>query len=50
MGTYEVIDHTADVGIVVRAASLPELFETAAEGMFSFIVDPAGVENRAWLE
>jgi SHS2 domain-containing protein len=50
VGTYEVIDHTADVGIVVRAASLPELFETAAEGMFSFIVDPAGVENRAWLE
>jgi SHS2 domain-containing protein len=50
MGTYEVIDHTADVGIVVRAATLPELFETAAEGMFSFIVDPAGVENRAWLE
>lgn len=50
MGTYEVIDHTADVGIVVRAATLPDLFETAAEGMFSFIVDPAGVENRAWLE
>jgi SHS2 domain-containing protein len=50
MGTYEVIDHTADVGIAVRAATLPELFETAAEAMFSFIVDAASVESRAWLE
>lgn len=50
MGSFEEIDHTADVGIVARAATLPELFETAAEGMFSFIVDPASVENHAWLE
>jgi SHS2 domain-containing protein len=50
MGTYEVIDHTADVGIVARAASLPELFETAAEALFAFIVEPGSVENRAWLE
>ncbi|MDR7518384.1 MAG: archease [Armatimonadota bacterium] len=50
MGEYEVIDHTADVGITVRATSLHDLFETAAEGMFSFIVDPTSVENRAWLE
>jgi SHS2 domain-containing protein len=50
MGTYEVIDHTADVGIAVRGATLPELFETAAEAMFAFIVDAGSVESRAWLE
>jgi len=50
MGEFEVIDHTADVGIVVRAATLRNLFETAAEGMFSFLIDPMIVENRAWRE
>jgi SHS2 domain-containing protein len=50
MGAYEVIDHTADVGIVVRASTLPELFETAAEGMCAFLIDPLTVENRAWRE
>jgi SHS2 domain-containing protein len=50
MGTFEVFDHTADVGIVAHASTLPELFEAAAEGMFSLIVDGASVENRAWVE
>lgn len=50
MRGFEVIDHTADVGIVARAPTLPELFEVAAEGMFSFMIDPATVENRAWHE
>jgi SHS2 domain-containing protein len=50
MGEFEVINHTADVGIVVRAATLPDLFETAAVGMFSFLIDPLSVENRAWRE
>lgn len=50
MGEFEVIDHTADVGIVVHASTLPELFETAAAGMFAFLIDPLTVENRAWRE
>jgi SHS2 domain-containing protein len=50
MGTFETIEHTADVGIVAYGATLPELFETVAEGMFSFIVDAATVESRAWME
>jgi SHS2 domain-containing protein len=49
MGTYEVIDHTADIGIAVHARVLPELFETAAEALFALIVDAGSVENRAWL-
>ncbi len=50
MGIFETLEHTADVGIAVRASTLPELFETAAEGMFSFLIDPTLVENRAWRE
>jgi SHS2 domain-containing protein len=50
MGEFEVIEHTADVGITVRARTLADLFETAAEGMFSFLIDPASVDNRAWRE
>lgn len=50
MGTFESIEHTADIGIAVRAATLRDLFATAAEGMFSFLIDPMQVENRAWRE
>ncbi|MBM3470132.1 MAG: archease [Armatimonadetes bacterium] len=50
MGTFEVIEHTADIGIIARGATLVEVFEAAAEGMFSLMVDPGTVENRAWLE
>jgi len=48
MGEFEVLEHTADVGLVVRGRTLRDLFETAAEGMFAFLVDPTTVENRAW--
>jgi SHS2 domain-containing protein len=36
----ELLDHTADTGIRVRANTLPLLFSRAAWGMFSLIVDP----------
>ena len=35
---HEVFDHTADIGLRIRAATLPELFREAAEGMFGLIV------------
>ncbi|MFO0902981.1 MAG: archease [Pirellulales bacterium] len=35
---YEVFDHTADVGVRARAASLELLLSEAARGMFSLIV------------
>jgi SHS2 domain-containing protein len=35
---YEVFDHTADIGLRVRAASLEALFVEAARGLFSLIV------------
>ncbi len=42
-GRYELIDHTGDVGIRVTAATLPELFETAAGGMYDILVDAPDV-------
>jgi SHS2 domain-containing protein len=35
---YEIFEHTADLGIRVRAASLNELFADAAGGLFSVMV------------
>lgn len=36
---YEYFGHTADVGIHVQAASLPQLFEEAAQGLFGLMVE-----------
>lgn len=36
---YEVVDHTADVGIRVRGESLAQLFEHAAEGLFDIMIE-----------
>jgi SHS2 domain-containing protein len=44
---FEVIDHTAEVGIVAYGRSLEELFANAAVGMMSFLIDPATVRPVA---
>jgi len=36
---FEVIEHTADVGIIARGESLQELFANAAAGMLHFLID-----------
>lgn len=36
---YEILEHTADVGVVVRAPALDVLFERAASAMFDQIAD-----------
>jgi len=36
---YEFFEHTADVGAVVRGATLPRLFENAARALFDLICD-----------
>ena len=38
MGTIETFDHTADVGLRVRGDDLDDLFRTAAEGVFDYVV------------
>lgn len=41
MGNYQILEHTADKGLAVEADSLPDLFETAAQGLFRLMIDPA---------
>jgi SHS2 domain-containing protein len=39
---YETFEHTADLGLRVRADNLDDLFAEAAEGLFSIIVEDRG--------
>jgi len=43
---FETFDHTADVGIVGRGATLGEAFANAAKAMFSLMVDLDRIEPR----
>jgi SHS2 domain-containing protein len=38
LGTVETFEHTADVGLRITGADLDDLFRTAAEGVFDYIV------------
>ncbi len=38
MGHWETFDHTADVGLRVTGTDLDDLFKTAAEAVFDYIV------------
>ncbi|HDP70183.1 MAG TPA: archease [Actinobacteria bacterium] len=46
MKRFDILEHTADVGIVAYGKSLKEVFENTALGMFSLIVDPRTVRER----
>ncbi len=43
---YEILEHTADVGLRARGATQAQLFENAAAGMMEIAFDAAGVEER----
>jgi protein archease len=43
---FEVIDHTADVGIIAYGSNLKEAFANSAYGMFSLIADLDGVKEK----
>jgi SHS2 domain-containing protein len=43
---YEVFEHTADLGLRIRAADLETLFSDAGKALYSLIVDLAAVEPR----
>lgn len=49
MKPFELIDHTADIGLKVTAKTLKELFENAAKGMFYIIAKDADKSNLANL-
>jgi SHS2 domain-containing protein len=43
---FEIIDHTADIGIVVYGADIKELFANAALGLFNLIADLDGLNEN----
>ena len=45
MKTYELIDHTADVGVKAYGKKLSEAFENAAKAMFDIITDKSYIES-----
>jgi len=48
--TFEIIDHTADVGIIAYGANDKELFSNAALALFSLITDPESVDEKLHLD
>ncbi len=48
---YELFEHTADLGLRIRAATLPELFAESAQALFSAVVaDLASIRPVQTLE
>ncbi len=50
MKAYEVIEHTADIGIRARGRDLKELFAHMAQGMFSLVVPPETVREAESMQ
>ena len=47
MKTFEIMEHTADIGIIACGADLKQAFSHAAEGLFSLIVDLDSVREKS---
>ena len=50
MKTYELIDHTADVGVKAYGANPSEAFKHAAKAMFDIITDNSEIANTGQYE
>lgn len=46
MGNFRILDHTADVGLFVRGKDRKDLFETAARGMISILLDAGSISGQ----
>ncbi|MDH4269541.1 MAG: archease [Dehalococcoidia bacterium] len=46
---FEIIDHTADIGIIAYGADIEELFSNAALALFSLITEPESIEEKSHL-
>lgn len=45
MKNYEIIDHTADIGVKAYGNNISEAFENAGKAMFDLITDCSKIEN-----
>jgi SHS2 domain-containing protein len=48
--SFEIFDHTADVGIIAYGADVEELFSSAALALFSLITEPEKIEEKLHLD
>ena len=46
---YEVLEHTADVGLRIYGRTLPELFANAGLGLMALAIEPGPIEPRERL-
>jgi SHS2 domain-containing protein len=46
---FEILDHTADVGIVAYGRDIEELFCNAALALFSLITEPGSIQEKSHL-
>jgi SHS2 domain-containing protein len=47
---FELVEHTADIGVHAWGRTAPEVFEEAARGMFSLICDPGQIGHEQSLD
>ena len=47
---FEIVEHTADAGIIAHGSTLAETFAHAAEGMYALMVDLDGVREAETRE
>ncbi|HEY0088016.1 MAG TPA: archease [Candidatus Lokiarchaeia archaeon] len=45
MKTYELVDHTADVGVKAYGKTISEAFQNVAKAMFDIITNKSEIEN-----
>jgi SHS2 domain-containing protein len=50
MGTFSQFEHTADIGLEVRAASWPDLLETAARALVDVMLEDLPANVDTWQE
>jgi len=43
---FEIIDHTADMGIIAYGANLKQLFSNAALALFSLVTEPESIRQE----
>ena len=48
--TFEILDHTADIGIIAYGADIKELFSNAALALFSLITELESVQEKLHLD
>jgi SHS2 domain-containing protein len=44
-GYFQIMDHTADVGIIAYGYTLAEAFESGAKGLLSILVDESNIKH-----